>query len=314
MLNKYLVTEVNFEIFANFLRVYNQYQKYFQFEFFSGGHHCFLNAERLYQYEHGSNYRVGDVSRKKLLLEVESEEFDLRPDPKRHPLHIVEKKLNGKPLRCGLEDVDRKLKTVLHLIPEIDDFCKDIKQFTCAAPRIPLEDKRFVNSQPVGLKAGMTRESIIAYLETLRESSTTVDLAFYAGRRIDEKGWQPYLAACLERNPVCLDVFKKLEIPLIYEQLCQWPDTSIYDEQGFATPDEVVNFQRGDGLEKALCLVNCGRARKQSVQIIFNASINSLQVSVGKDMFEFFASRRPAFWETTPCLLKLDVVDKNTVV
>ncbi len=34
------------------------------------------------------------------------------------------------------------------------------------------------------------------------------------------------------------------------------PDQSIYDDQRLALPDEVWNFRRGDGIEKALLLAD----------------------------------------------------------
>jgi hypothetical protein len=38
-------------------------------------------------------------------------------------------------------------------------------------------------------------------------------------------------------------------------------DTSIYDGKRMAQPDEVWNYGRGDGLEKALCLMDILKAR-----------------------------------------------------
>jgi len=52
------------------------------------------------------------------------------------------------------------------------------------------------------------------------------------------------------------------------------PAESIYEESGLATPDEVVNFGRGDGLEKAICLLNVLRPR--------GAAWESLEVAEGR--------------------------------
>jgi len=50
-------------------------------------------------------------------------------------------------------------------------------------------------------------------------------------------------------------------LALLYQQLQTWPDESIYDGNRLALPDEVVNFQRGDGIEKALTMMNIAKSR-----------------------------------------------------
>jgi DNA-binding protein len=68
--------------------------------------------------------------------------------------------------------------------------------------------------------------------------------------------WQPFFKAAFERNPVSVELFRQKEIAEIYNELIAWPDESIYDGNRLALPDEVVNFKRGDGIEKAITLVN----------------------------------------------------------
>ena len=46
-----------------------------------------------------------------------------------------------------------------------------------------------------------------------------------------------------------------------YERLLGFGDESIYSGDRLAQPDEVWNFNTGDGLEKALTLVNIARNR-----------------------------------------------------
>ena len=48
---------------------------------------------------------------------------------------------------------------------------------------------------------------------------------------------------------------------MVFHQLSSWPNESIYDGNRLALPDEVVNFQRGDGLEKAVTLINIIKSR-----------------------------------------------------
>ncbi|MFZ2146594.1 MAG: hypothetical protein WAV28_05180, partial [Sedimentisphaerales bacterium] len=57
-LDSYLSAELSLPVFANFLRFNRKYQKFFQVCRECHGQAQFLKAEDLFQYEHGSNYRV----------------------------------------------------------------------------------------------------------------------------------------------------------------------------------------------------------------------------------------------------------------
>ena len=114
---------------------------------------------------------------------------------------------------------------------------------------------------------GHSREEIIRTLSENRKSkienrkSLIADLAFYAGRFLDSCDWKPFFKAAFERNPVSIELFRDTDLALLYQQLQTWPDESIYDGNRLALPDEVVNFQRGDGIEKALTMVNIAKSR-----------------------------------------------------
>jgi hypothetical protein len=127
--------------------------------------------------------------------------------------------------------------------------------------------KEFVASTPIKITPDQSREEIIKCLSLIRHSTTTspplfgggregVDLAFYAARHMDSCDWKPFYKAAFERNPVSIEHFHDMDLPGIYNQLLSWPDESIYDGNRLALPDEVVNFQRGDGIEKAITLAN----------------------------------------------------------
>lgn len=70
------------------------------------------------------------------------------------------------------------------------------------------------------------------------------------------------MKAALERNPVCINGAKKYDIKQVAEKLWLMPNESIYDGSRMAQPDEVWNFGRGDGLEKAICLMNIVKAAR----------------------------------------------------
>ena len=93
------------------------------------------------------------------------------------------------------------------------------------------------------------------------------DLAFYAGRFMDSCNWEPFLKAAFERNPVSIEFFREMDAQLVYGTLQSWPDELIYDGNRLALPDEVVNFRRGDGIEKAITLANVLKNRTATSKI-----------------------------------------------
>lgn len=297
-LGRFLTTAVDFEIFINFLRAYHHYQKYFQFEYLQEGHRYHLEAEKLFYYEHGSQNRICGPAREKLLAEVDADDFSLQPLPGRFVLNAIEERLQGKVLECRAEDTCREFKTSLASLPGLDAFCRDLQHFACTTPRLPSADKRYAVWPRPDLPPGLTREEIIARLSGLRGSNATVDLAFLAGRRIETGHWEAFLKACWERNPVSLKVFENLPGGEVCQQLQAWPEESIYDGQGLATPDEVVNFQRGDGLEKAICLANVLLSKNQR-PLSLEADAERVQVAAAGAEYVFTTRKglRLSRWE-----------------
>jgi hypothetical protein len=80
-----------------------------------------------------------------------------------------------------------------------------------------------------------------------------------AFRDLSSSPWKPFLKAAVERNPVCSIGCKEMTINDAYRYLSSqtFADVSIYDEEyRLAQPDEVWNYRRGDGLEKAVALAS----------------------------------------------------------
>jgi hypothetical protein len=129
--------------------------------------------------------------------------------------------------------------------------------FCRTEPRLPVPaEKSFDrNEAPLGIDTDMTREEIIAHLEALRDRNTAADMAFYAWRDLLRTEPEPFLLAAAERSPVCLAATAGLSESEIIEAVLAMPGESVYDGPGrLAQPDEVWNFGRGDGAEKALLL------------------------------------------------------------
>ena len=91
--------------------------------------------------------------------------------------------------------------------------------------------------------------------------------------------------AAFDRNPVSIEYFREMELPEVFRQLKSWPNESIYDGTRLALPDEVVNYQRGDGIEKALTLVNVAKARR--IEVLLERHSDTILIRHGKVRFDF---------------------------
>ena len=130
----------------------------------------------------------------------------------------------------------------------------------------------------------MGRDEIIARLEAIRGGNELADLAFYAYRDLNRVEPEPFLKASLERCPVVIAATAKLSDDALIAKVEALPGESIYDEPGrLAQPDEVWNYRRGDGVEKAVLLANVLRARHPG---------GTIRVSVSPDGAELEALGR----------------------
>jgi hypothetical protein len=101
--------------------------------------------------------------------------------------------------------------------------------------------------------------------------------------------WEPFFKAAFERNPVSIAFFKNRELETAYSKLIEWPNESIYEGNRLALPDEVVNYRRGDGIEKALTLMNVARAKH--VDVILEQHAETIVVKTSNRKFEFHTSK-----------------------
>jgi hypothetical protein len=101
--------------------------------------------------------------------------------------------------------------------------------------------------------------------------------------------WEPFLKAAFERNPVSIEYFKDCDLPTAYCQLNEWPNESIYEGNRLALPDEVINYQRGDGIEKAITLVNIARSKHKNISM--EQIADKIVVKSTNLRFEFHTSK-----------------------
>ncbi len=274
----FLETKVDYEIFMNFLRDYSRHQKLFQLCFFCQGSKRYIRLEKAYGYEHGSKNRLSDKTGRKLFCEMDEEDLYIQPLDHRFRIEPDDQLFNTRTYTAFIEAIRQSF-------PGLDnhpEFFADFKKFVHTVPRLPSANKNFIRSQShrvtesqSHLSPSLSREEIIALLQSLRQPpsvprhpssgdrhpSSAIDLAFYTGRHMDSCDWKPFFKAAFERNPVSIAHFREMDLHQACADLQSWPGESIYDGNRLALPDEVVNFLRGDGIEKAITMMNIMKSR-----------------------------------------------------
>jgi len=256
-LKKFLITEINFEVFVSFLRENVDYQKHFQFCAKHKDKILFIESESVFSREEESKSRAGTTSHKALLHEIIDAEYHKIPLENRLILEDFEillkkNKLNPKNEETKLFFIE-KLKNFIEK-PEI--FAEKIILFSSIEPKLPdICAKKFVETEPITLCVKNGRENLISQIYSLAKTNSTANLAISAFRDVRHCGIRPFMKAAFERNPVCFEALKNYDFAQIYEILKNFENESIYKEDfRLAQPDEVYNFKRGDGLEKAILL------------------------------------------------------------
>jgi hypothetical protein len=290
-LDSYLSAELSLPVFANFLRFNRKYQKFFQVCRECHGQAQFLKAEDLFQYEHGSNYRVADKTFDKLLEEISDEDFVLYQLPNRIRCDLLEDFIEKQ--KPDIRSVEGKVafrKFIKPVIPDTKRFVDELVDFVHIEAKLPASDRNFLPAEPIKISVEQNREQIIDYLQHLRRSNITADLAFYSYRDMESCDWLAFIKAAVDRNPVSLQMAETMSVEEIYVWLEQMKNASIYDGKRLAQPDEVANYKTGDGLEKAFFLANiiCQRNPEQDVEIITDKSQVILK---GQNEYRFVSAK-----------------------
>jgi len=290
-LGSYLSAELTLEVFASFLRSHSEYQKYFQLCRDCHGQPKFLQAEILFHYEHGSDYKIACKTHDKLLAEVSDEDFAPYELAGRIRCEQVEEFIRGQKIDVRNEQGKEALKSFIKaVIPDAEQFVNKLADFVHTEANLPALDKIFLPSKPIKISVEHSREEIIDYLQSIRANNPTADLAFYAYRDMESCDWVPFVKAAIERSPVSIGMVESMSLEEVYAWLEQMINTSIYDSKRLAQPDEVANYKTGDGLEKAFLLANIIRQRnpQQDVEIIVD---NKDVVLKGKNEYHFTSEK-----------------------
>jgi hypothetical protein len=225
---------------------------------------------------------VSDETREHLIREIEGDEFHLSPLPDRIILNDAEAiidKNKGK----GLKAIEEEIINSNRLIPvaTIHEMFTDISDFLYTDPKLPDSNKNYLSYNVPDISVNDKRESIIGkIIENARDSEFS-QLTMYTYRMMDKIDWLPFIKAAVERNPVCFQDLKGKNIQEVHDIIIAMPDESIYDGQRLAQPDEVWNFRRGDGIEKALLLADyiIQKNEKAEISIVIQKHKVRLQCS-----------------------------------
>jgi hypothetical protein len=256
-LREFLVTELNNPIFVNFLRFKSKYKSLFQFRCECSGVFRYILLEKMFEYEHNSKFSVSAETRAQLVAEIEGDEFHLSPIQGKIMFNDVESILDEFKGR-GLDEIEKEfLKKIGFEQPEIiKEMFGEIKDFIITVPKIPEPSKKFIKTTIPEITTENSRNEIIEEVTKLAEVSEMCMITLYVFRQMDSTDWLPFVKAAIERNPVCLKGLEGKESDDVYRILNNLANHSIYDDKRLALPDEVWNFNRGDGIEKAFLLAD----------------------------------------------------------
>jgi hypothetical protein len=294
-LSQFLTAPLSAELFINFLRYHMKFKKCFQYRHFMNARNYYIPLETLFEYEHSTKY-VFSESCESLLNEIDDEEFNLTPLPDRLILQDVEEYLKEhKHLTVG--DLEKYCVTLAggiacHNEDNIRSLFTDLHNFLKVEPRLPSSDKIFIDSEILNINTGQSREDIISLIQVKAPENETALLSLYTYRDMQNTNWKPFIRAALERNPVSLEGFKGKTAQQVYLYLSGTSNDSIYDGQRLAQPDEVWNFGRGDGIEKAMLLANFLRneLKENELLLVVDKAKVLLQTSGGN--YEFHSRKK----------------------
>ncbi|NSW95469.1 MAG: hypothetical protein HPY62_12245 [Bacteroidales bacterium] len=289
-LREFLVTDLTDIIFINFLRFKGKYKKLFQYKCDCGGKDLYIPVEKIFEYEHTSKYSAAPDTRELLMEEIEGDEFHLSPLQGMILLNDFEKILKT----CkDLKETEKEVIKIAGQIPEetIHEMFDEISSFICTIPRLPATEKNYVSTRVPHISTENTREQIVEIIKDLSSESELALLTLYVYRQMDLIDWQPFIKACIERNPVCFSDLNGISLQEVYEIVSGMPDISIYDGTRLALPDEVWNFRRGDGIEKALLLADIILNKDSDAVVKIEISEKAVTLSYEGNRFNFNSAK-----------------------
>jgi hypothetical protein len=302
-LRRFLQTPLTPQILGNFVRHSADLQTCFQVRWRNFGTDRYIAMEKLLAYEGSCPYRFNDDTRERLMMEIAGEDFESRPLPNRIVLDDLETLVRQQRLDIRAEATFEFLAEQMPAsCPRALDTIERLRRFCWTDPRLPDETaKTFRRDQPpLGLDVNMERADVVARLDSLRDTNELAELSFYAYRDLNRVEAAPFLRAAWERCPVSIAACADMSDAEVVAAVRALPEESIYDEPGrLALPDEVWNYGRGDGSEKAILLANVLHARHPDMQFTLEVAPDSATLRSGTETHSFASSKglRRQTWE-----------------
>lgn len=256
-LSDFVTTQLTPTVFINFLRFKSEYKCLFQYRYLNAGVPNYITLEKLFEYEHSSKFNVNAETRDKLLFEVDGEEFFLEPVNGKIMLNEVEEFLklqSGSDLTLIEQGFFSRYRT--EHVDCVHRMFSDIKEFTITKPQLPSGEKVYVKEEFPEIDISDSREDIIRKVRAASGYSEMALLSLYAYRDMEFTDWKPFIKAAIERNPVCHSFIQGKSPEEIFQTVSGLKNKSIYDGSRLSQPDEVWNFRRGDGAEKAFLMAD----------------------------------------------------------
>ena len=291
-LRDFLRTDLTNLIFINFLRFKSKYKTLFQYCCECSGKKRYISLEKMFEYEHTSKHNVSAESRQSLITEIDGDEFHLSPIHGKLILNDFESVLvlnSGKTLKEIEKECLKISDQRFHMI--INEMFCDISDFILIVPNIPDPDKEYQSTNKLNITTKDSREKIINLISGNYARSELAQLTLYVYRQMDRIDWLPFIKAALERNPVCINDLKSNDKSEVYNTLKNMADASIYDGYRLALPDEVWNFRRGDGVEKALLMADFLRNTDNHAVISIDISDKKVTLSIHGEEFCFTSNK-----------------------
>jgi hypothetical protein len=287
-LKEFLRTGLTKLIFINFLRFKSKYKSLFQFKCECSGKLRYISLEKMFEYEHTSKFNVSQEARESLVKEIEGDEFHLSPIAGKIMLNDFEEILEKNPER-PLTEIENEFIAAAgsEYMEIIQQMVKEIKDFILTDPKIPENNKTYLNPFRLSISENDSREKIISHITKNASKSEQALLALYVYRDMENIDWLPFIKAAIERNPVCFNDLNGKNVNEVEQILNQMPNDSIYSGKRLALPDEVWNFKKGDGIEKALLLADFLSETDKSKKISIEIDNTNVVVKFNNKSFHF---------------------------
>jgi hypothetical protein len=291
-LREFLVTDFNNPVFINFLRFKSKYKNHFQYKCDCSGKSRFILLEKMFEYEHNSKFSVAAETRAQLVGEMDGDEFHLSPLQGKLLMNDFEEALEAL-AGCSLEEIESEFIRIAgsEYTELMRDMFKEIRDFTITIPHLPEAEKIYKKTVLPEISNKSTRDEIFMEIVNKADDSELCMLTLYAYRQMDRIDWLPFIKAALERNPVCLTDLSGKDIDTVAEMISSMPNESIYDMKRLALPDEVWNFGRGDGAEKAFLMADYIMMTNRKAHIIVDIKPRNVKVIFDKHKYNFVSEK-----------------------